>query len=667
MINSNSQSNTRIREEQSKNQLDLSNFDLATFIKNTVQEAISTTIFNLQTAPSMFNMKQLASTHSATTISNKQKLLITNNFKRILNTTYELQRHIAYNNLAPLRIHNSASLYIEQYNITTNIDPLVAQQEALRKHLQSRTQFLDTLIKHQNQLITSLRHHNSNASLDPILNEAFNQAINETTATCKAVWTEVFQFTTNLGIFMCHEKLRAYQPSPKQQQQINETLRLNQLRNVYMRRKIDTTEHINKHTIPAFLAKHSAKFPSNHKNLNDDSLSDINKDWQQANFEAQRILLNAANCIFAKQLVKTDQLIQEFNTTNQLNDQLQMVHTSITKLKHIRSNVSIDHHALPHSFTRIFTSDCEPISDFDKLINLFQNENIHANIKTFIDQLRSKFSLLNNNNNNNVVPTSSTITTLPDCNITTSSYANLIVAQHKPTSPAINQMYVTLDNNIDLIPDTQPQLNCSPTRTVAATSKDISMEPQRKPIDLETDLIPDTPPLLNSSLKRSITLSSSTDSLTNTTLFFPKTQSKQPQIASPKAQRKHFCTYRDCEFCKFNRSKNGFTCSDSNTIYLIECTNCNVQYIGNTSRTTRTRIREHMVDIDKNQANSTITKHFNSASCSTKHFSFQILHKDLKDDIARYRMEHDEIKRYGSLWPNGLNQRTPAGCVEQNN
>lgn len=225
--NSSPQANTNAQEAQLTNLLGSPNFDLATFIQNTVRDAVSSAVLSLNANRVPFNTRPLNSIQSST-ITNKQKALICNNFKRILNTSFELQRHIAYNNLAPLRIHKSATKYIEQYNIAADVDPQVAQQQALRSHLNSRSKFLETLIKQQNQLIESLKQRGSNSTLEQILNDTFNRAINETSPTCRAIWAEVFQFTTNLAIFTSHEKLRATNPNPQQQQQIDETLRLNQ-------------------------------------------------------------------------------------------------------------------------------------------------------------------------------------------------------------------------------------------------------------------------------------------------------------------------------------------------------------------------------------------------------------------------------------------------------
>ncbi len=77
-------------------------------------------------------------------------------------------------------------------------------------------------------------------------------------------------------------------------------------------------------------------------------------------------------------------------------------------------------------------------------------------------------------------------------------------------------------------------------------------------------------------------------------------------------------------------------------------------------------MREHVVDIEQNLLNSTITTHFNSTTCNLAHFSFRILHRGLTDETARYKLEHDEIKRHNCSWPNGLNQRAPANSNEHN-
>jgi len=99
---------------------------------------------------------------------------------------------------------------------------------------------------------------------------------------------------------------------------------------------------------------------------------------------------------------------------------------------------------------------------------------------------------------------------------------------------------------------------------------------------------------------------------------------------------------------------------------MIECTNCTKRYIGSTSRTTRVRIREHLVDIDQALLKTTIVEHFNKF-CEPEHFSFSVLHHNIDDETTRLSLESREIKARNTAWPSGLNQRAPPGFSDQQN
>ena len=101
------------------------------------------------------------------------------------------------------------------------------------------------------------------------------------------------------------------------------------------------------------------------------------------------------------------------------------------------------------------------------------------------------------------------------------------------------------------------------------------------------------------------------------------------------------------------------TCKSTNTVYLIVCKKCTFEYIGETSRTTATRIAEHMKEIRNNDEsnNSSVVKHFNTEKCKIHHLRFTILHRNMINTSVRKEMESKLIRSHSTLFPKGLNQR----------
>ena len=88
-------------------------------------------------------------------------------------------------------------------------------------------------------------------------------------------------------------------------------------------------------------------------------------------------------------------------------------------------------------------------------------------------------------------------------------------------------------------------------------------------------------------------------------------------------------------------TKYNVTCNSSNVIYCIECTKCKMQYIGQTKRKIKERIREHMYHITKKIYISDVAYHFNTVNhCG---------HSDMRIHIVDYIYEHPNSKRAKSL------------------
>jgi hypothetical protein len=117
------------------------------------------------------------------------------------------------------------------------------------------------------------------------------------------------------------------------------------------------------------------------------------------------------------------------------------------------------------------------------------------------------------------------------------------------------------------------------------------------------------------------------------------------------------CNNSNCNVCKFssNSSVIKFTnnlklpiscfssCDSSNFIYFIKCKKCNYFYIGESSRTVKERLNEHVYYIKsfipyiKNFKSTSI--HFNLKGHNLSDFSFYIFSKDLVDDTYRFHIE----------------------------
>ena len=135
------------------------------------------------------------------------------------------------------------------------------------------------------------------------------------------------------------------------------------------------------------------------------------------------------------------------------------------------------------------------------------------------------------------------------------------------------------------------------------------------------------------------------------------------------------CQQANCRYCsKMNKSKcfkstyTGYTyttklrghCTTHNLVYLITCTKCVRQYVGETKREFRYRMTEHIRDTQLNR-DTPVANHYNQTSHSTENMLFQIIHilpTDAEDDRSMPRRRECEkywIYQLHSLKPLGLN------------
>ena len=96
-------------------------------------------------------------------------------------------------------------------------------------------------------------------------------------------------------------------------------------------------------------------------------------------------------------------------------------------------------------------------------------------------------------------------------------------------------------------------------------------------------------------------------------------------------------------------------CNSHNIIYLITCTKCLKQYIGETSRKLKDRLNDHKSNISTRK-NTAIAIHFQTATHQLKHLSI-IPIEQLPNDNKENRLEREKyyIKILKTSYPHGLN------------
>ena len=99
------------------------------------------------------------------------------------------------------------------------------------------------------------------------------------------------------------------------------------------------------------------------------------------------------------------------------------------------------------------------------------------------------------------------------------------------------------------------------------------------------------------------------------------------------------------------------TCSSSNLIYLITCRKCNLQYVGETSRTLRERVTDHRSAV-KLKKKTPIGLHFNLPNHSVfdlKITAIELIKTNQNTDLFRKSKEKFWQQSLGTIYPKGLN------------
>ena len=112
---------------------------------------------------------------------------------------------------------------------------------------------------------------------------------------------------------------------------------------------------------------------------------------------------------------------------------------------------------------------------------------------------------------------------------------------------------------------------------------------------------------------------------------------------------------------KTYRTLTKVSCETKNVIYCLECTYCGKQYVGETKRSFRIRISEHMGDVRNHRNHKPVAKHFNSRNHNLKCIRATILEAITKDPELQTTTDHRRsreivwIYRLRSIDPFGLN------------
>ena len=98
-------------------------------------------------------------------------------------------------------------------------------------------------------------------------------------------------------------------------------------------------------------------------------------------------------------------------------------------------------------------------------------------------------------------------------------------------------------------------------------------------------------------------------------------------------------------------------CNTRNVIYLIDCLKCKNQYIGQTGRSFKERIREHLGYIRNNKISEPTGLHFNLPGHNISMFKASIIEK-CKFDSRMYRETREEwcIQKFQTKFK-GMNRK----------
>ena len=100
-----------------------------------------------------------------------------------------------------------------------------------------------------------------------------------------------------------------------------------------------------------------------------------------------------------------------------------------------------------------------------------------------------------------------------------------------------------------------------------------------------------------------------------------------------------------------------FDCQTSNLVYLIECTKCHDQYIGQTQHTLEKRGNQHLGYIANNNQTQATGRHFNLPGHNSSHMTISVLEiVSRKDKSYREQRESHWIDKFNLVY-RGMNKK----------
>jgi len=123
------------------------------------------------------------------------------------------------------------------------------------------------------------------------------------------------------------------------------------------------------------------------------------------------------------------------------------------------------------------------------------------------------------------------------------------------------------------------------------------------------------------------------------------------------------CKHPLCKCCAHisfpNHSKitlnSSMDCNSNNIIYLISCTKCKLNYIGQTKRKLKDRLNGHRTNI-KHKRNTAIAIHFNNTNHKLTHLKISPIEQIYTNiEETRLKRENFWINTLNTKYPNGLN------------
>ena len=134
---------------------------------------------------------------------------------------------------------------------------------------------------------------------------------------------------------------------------------------------------------------------------------------------------------------------------------------------------------------------------------------------------------------------------------------------------------------------------------------------------------------------------------------------------------KSSCTMRSYK-CSIPRGTTKITCNTSNVIYLLTCSTCGLQYVGETAQQLNVRFNGHRMGLNNPKKYGTckiLSNHFNKGVCKGSNYHVQVIEKiegsgrternaiDPKETSFRRKREDFWMKTLRTVHPYGLNDR----------